>query len=281
MDWANGPYSAKAIAKSTTKAGAPPYPGEKHPVVAAAYFLKAAQLNVGSPAPGKWLLLLTVLGTVVALLRFSQFKAWLLLWLPLLFYTLSIAYGSVPIFIPVWWPFSYYNVRYGLELLPAFAVFPVLLGFELMQLAGNRKREVAIWAVLCLCFAGSYFAAWAQVPITLREARVNARTRVAMEDAIAKFLAGVPGNATLLMYQGVHVGALQRAGIPLRHVISEVNHPDWEWALLDPAHRADYVIAFQGDPVWMSVREHPDQLIEMQSISVPDQARCTIYVPRR
>ena len=37
-----------------------------------------------------------------------------------------IAYGSVPIYIPVWYPFSYYNVRYGLELLPVFAVFPAI-----------------------------------------------------------------------------------------------------------------------------------------------------------
>ena len=47
----------------------------------------------------------------------------LLLWVPLPFYTLSVAYSGVPIFMPVWWPFSFYNVRYGLELLPAFAVF--------------------------------------------------------------------------------------------------------------------------------------------------------------
>ncbi len=51
----------------------------------------------------------------------------LLLWFPLPFYAYAIAYGSVPIFVPVWYPFSYYNVRYGLELLPAFAVFSALL----------------------------------------------------------------------------------------------------------------------------------------------------------
>ena len=50
-------------------------------------------------------------------------------WLPLLvllipgpFYALSVAYGGVPIFVPAWWPFTHYNVRYGLQLLPAFAV---------------------------------------------------------------------------------------------------------------------------------------------------------------
>ena len=46
-----------------------------------------------------------------------------LLWLPLPFYVYSVAYGSVPIFIPVWFPHSWYNTRYGMEMLPAFALF--------------------------------------------------------------------------------------------------------------------------------------------------------------
>src|SRR6201999_1336581 len=46
-----------------------------------------------------------------------------LLWLPLPFYIYSVAYGSVPIFIPQLWPHSYYNSRYGMELLPALALY--------------------------------------------------------------------------------------------------------------------------------------------------------------
>ena len=44
--------------------------------------------------------------------------ALLLLWVPLPFYAYSVAYGSVPIFIPLWWPHSWYNTRYGMEMLP-------------------------------------------------------------------------------------------------------------------------------------------------------------------
>ena len=100
-----------------------------------------------------------------------------------------------------------------------------------------------------------------------------------LEDELAKFLAALPPSATLLMYQGEHVGALQQAGIPLRHVISEVSHPDWEWALLDPAHNADFIIAFKGDPVWMAAHEHRQELTELISITVPGQAKCAIYRP--
>jgi len=46
----------------------------------------------------------------------------LFLWIPVLFYALSIAYGGVPLFLPAWWPFTWYNLRYGLQLLPLFAV---------------------------------------------------------------------------------------------------------------------------------------------------------------
>src|SRR5208283_2670665 len=279
LDWANGPYSAKAIAERTTARGAAPYPGKDHVVTAALYFLKAANLNMG---PGHWgdvLFLLAQLGTAVALWRFRQYRTWLLLWVQLAFYALSIAYGSVPIFIPTWWPFSYYNARYGLELLPVFAVFPVLLAVYAAELVTKPKKKPIVWSLLALLVAASYLSIYADVPITLKEAQVNARTRMVLENELAKFLAGLPPSATLLMYQGEHVGALQQAGIPLRHVVSEVSHPDWEWALLDPAHHADFVIAFKGDPVWMAAQEHRQELTELISITVPGQAKCSIYRP--
>jgi hypothetical protein len=279
MDWANGPYSAKAIAQRTTKRDAPPYPGKDHVITAAQYFLKAAQLNVGNATGGRVMLVLALAGTAIAVWRSRQYWVLLLLWLPLIFYALSIAYGSVPIFVPVWWPFSYYNARYGLELLPVFAVFPVLVSIFIAERIGDRRREPAVWGLLLAVTAACYLSAWAETPITLREARANSRTRVAMEEGLANFLIRLPKNATLLMYEGSHVGALQRAGIPLKNVISEVSHPDWELALLDPAHHADYIVGCQGDPVWMAARQNRRELIELISISVPGQERCTTYAP--
>ena len=73
----------------------------------------------------------------------------------------------------------------------------------------------------------------------------------------------------------------KQAGIPLRNVISEVSHPDWEWALLDPAKHADIIIAFKGDPVWMAAQEHRADLTELFTITVPEQAKCAIYRANR
>jgi hypothetical protein len=279
MDWANGPYSAKAITARTTPRGAPLYPGQDRPIAAAQYFLKSAQLNMGNAVWGRVMLALTLLGTAAGIWRFQRYKVSLVLWLPLIFYAFSLAYGSIPIFVPTWWPFSYYNVRYGLQLLPAFAIFPVVLATMVAEWLKSRRRQVAAWALLVACVSGSYVTAWADVPITVREARANSRTRIAMEDALATFLSHIPRNSAILMYEGSHVGALQRAGIPLKNVISEVSHPDWEWALLEPAQKADTIVAFQGDPVWMAASQHRSELREMLTITVPGQEQCKIYAP--
>src|SRR5215472_12408383 len=88
------------------------------------FFVKTAQMDAAGERWGSWLLGASVLGTAWGWLiaRRKAFAWSLLLWLPVPFYAYSVAYSSVPIFIPPWWPHSWYNTRYGLELLPAFAL---------------------------------------------------------------------------------------------------------------------------------------------------------------
>jgi hypothetical protein len=273
LDFANGPYSAKAIAARSTFS----YPGQHNVFTAALYFLKSAKLNMGAESWAQILFVAALAGTAVAVWRFRECRTFLLLWLPLLFYALSIAYGSVPIYIPVWYPHSYYNVRYGLELLPAFAVFIPLLAAFIAEQANEAALKNAAWCVLIGVVAGSYLSAYRDAPIVLREAQVNSRGRLAVERPLANYLGELPGSATLLMYSAEHAGALQMAGIPRRHVISESEHPDWEWALLDPARHADYVVACLGDPVSLAIKPQRSEFVELLSISAPHQARCTIY----
>src|SRR6185503_19337464 len=46
LEFANGPYSAKAIEKRTQTAGNPGHPGSGNPALAALYFLKCAEDNL-------------------------------------------------------------------------------------------------------------------------------------------------------------------------------------------------------------------------------------------
>ena len=131
----------------------------------------------------------------------------------------------------------------------------------------------------------SYSRVWRAGPVCLEEAEINMKTRNQLEIQLSTWLEKLPPNASLLMYLGDHVGAVERAGIPLRQTINEGNHrvwkqptdPDglWERALADPPKYADYILAFEGDPVWQAVRDlHLRELVE---IHVTGQARAVLY----
>ncbi len=280
LEFATGPYSARAIEQRTVPASWR-HPGEHSPRVAALYFLKSVELNLGN---GRWqwpLFAAAVVGLLISFAGARRFAVWWLLWLPLPFYTLSIAYGSVPLYLPVWWPFSYYNVRYGLELLPAVATFAAVT-LESRRRASHRSLwRAAVTAVAIAVLAGSYISVWKATPTSIQEAVANSRTRIPYERALAEALGRLPRSALLLMYTGAHPGALQRADIPLRRVVNESNHPQWEQALHDPAAQVDYVVAADGDPVAQSAARHGDTLVPLAVVESSGQPRTTIYKTQR
>jgi hypothetical protein len=289
LEFANGPYSARAIQLKTAQAGFPAYPGSHNPYTAAVFFLKTAELNV---AEGRWQkvwVAALLAGSALIFLFSRRLRSMWLLWVPLLFYPLSIAYGGVPIYLPVWWPFSFYNVRYGIQLLPAFAVSVAVISYFLVTSARSpTARALAVSAPLLL-MVGSYAAIWRAQPVCLHEAWVNSRSRLALETELARQLKMLPSDSTILMYLGDHSGALQQAGIPLRRVIQEGNHrtwkqpvdPDglWERALADPSHYADYIVAIAGDPVATS--PSIPGLRSLVKIHTTGQPEVTIYSARQ
>jgi hypothetical protein len=288
LEFANGPYSARAIEKKTSVPGFPPHPGTSNLPVAAAYFAKAGLFSV---AEGNWQpawFLLALFGSVVLGLQGKQSSALLLLWLPVPFYMLSVAYGGVPIFTPDWWPHSLYNIRYGVQLLPVLAV-SLTLAFahtaNIVQTTATRRGVV----LLALGFvAASYAGAWSAQPACFREAWVNSRTRLQLERELSERLRQLPPDSSFLMYLGDHVGALQDAGISLRRSINEGNHrvwkqpsdPEglWERSLADPAPYVDFAVAAQGDTVWQALQSR--NLPTVARIEAAGQPPVTIYRTR-
>ena len=277
LEFATGPYSARAIEARSAHAGGPHYPGWHSPVVAALYFVKSAKLNLGEWSGNYTWLPVAILGAVLVLLLEPSLWPWLLLWAPLPFYALSIAYGGVPIFLPVWWPFSYYNVRYGIQLLPAVAVFVAAACYLAMSWARLPSWRRGVAAAAFALVAAAYLQAWLAVPVSLREAQVNSRDRLVLERALACRLQQLPSSATILAYVGEHSGALQRAGIPFRRTINEGNKPRFNWSLIAPGADADYVIGGAGDPVAAAVAANSRGLTPVAVLSAPGQWTVVIY----
>jgi hypothetical protein len=301
-DWlyfARGPFSAKAIELRTAAPGAwPPHPGWHNPWVALLFYLKVSELDsVLAPAWGSlWgnlVLTVAALGSVAA--WFAEKAAshrraltWvLLLWLPVPFYTWSVAYGSVPIFFPAWWPSTFYNTRYGIELLPALALG---LGFAASSAAGALERwqgpRIAqllpdiILAVLFV-FAGINAAGLVrQEPIVYTESTANLDARLPYDQAIPPLLQDLLSTfprGTVLMNTSTYPEIVAFTGIPLRQTINESDLALWRAALEAPARHAAIVVAFDGDEVDRAVKAHPEGFDVAGRFTAENQPSATVY----
>ncbi len=281
LDFLRGPYSARAIEAHTSPSGGGHYPGYHRMRVAALYFLKAAELGAVVPRAATLLFLIAIAGTAVLWLRRRHpgLVAASLLWLPLPFYAYSVAYGSVPIFIPVWWPHSWYNTRYGMELLPAFGLFAAA-AVEGLVTWRPRWASWAVGTAGALLMLNAILIVRAR-PLVFQEAVANSRTRIPFERALAAGLRGLTPGESLLMYTSEHVGAIQRAGIPLRDIINEGDYYEWGAALAQPDAKAHYVVALDGDAVAKAVAAHPQDLTLLQVICSTGQPCARIYASQR
>ena len=292
-DWlyfARGPYSAKAIEINTSVPGFPPHPGWHNPWVALIFFIKAAELDAAALAWGNMLLALSLLGTAWAWLtaRKREFQWALLLWFPAAFYAYAVSYGSVPIFLPIWWPHSWYNLRYGMEMLPAFAL---AMGFaaQIVLSAVNEFKPRAINPWWERCATGILFAIVAlNVALMLRErpqvyiegTKIISARRPYDEQippALRALLAERP-EGVVLMDTSVFPEIVAFTGIPLRQTINESDLEIYRAALAAPAAHASIILAFDGDEIDRAIQAHPQNLTAVRHFSTPGKPAGTIYV---
>jgi len=281
LDFMRGPYSAAAIDKKTSPPGAKHYRGWHNPGWALLFYTRTSQVDAAMWETGFLLMGAALAGLWLTLKKgfTGAQRAATLLWMPIPFYVYSVSYGSVPIFIPQLYPHSFYNSRYGMEMLPGLVLFAFIAIAALDGYVKATKPEVSKW----LPRAGTALAVvncavmTLTIPLVLKEGMVNATTRQAFETSVARQIESFPAGVPILMTNGDHIGALQQAGIPLKQTINEGEWSSWKAALDAPAEKADYVIAIAGDPVDKAVHEHPENLTELTVLCTTGQPCARIY----
>jgi len=235
-----GPGSPKEIQ------GAAFYPGDHNWAVAWLQFRTAAQLCLGATLP--WMALVGALGALV------KRAVWPLALLSLApaFYVWGLHSGGTPIFVPVLWPHSYYNTRYGVAILPVAA----FAAAALVAWAPRRFRALA-----CVAAIGAGIAPWLIAPrpescITWKESQVNSEARRAWTNEAAEFLRSNyrPGTGVFTTFGDI-TGIFERAGIPLRDTLTWDNWPYWPAAAARPDLflREEWAVAMGGDPVQSAI----------------------------
>jgi hypothetical protein len=317
LDFMRGPYSAPAIEKRTSPPGSKHYRGWHSPGWAILFYTRTAQVDAAAWETGFGVMAAAAIGLWIAARKRVE-RAALLLWVPLAFYVYAVAYGSVPIFIPQLYPHSYYNARYGMEMLPALALFACVAAAALeRRITGPVNASPADASLAVKSSAATGPSRWLYLvgiglavlnplamiygalllqgvaariehhpsnllanyspPLVLKEALVNATTRVPFERNLALVLDDLPPGVPILMAESDHVGALQDAGIPLRQTINESDYDSWHAALEDPAGHAAYVISFEGDAVSKAVARHPEGLQELTILCGTGQPCARVY----
>ncbi len=278
LDFMRGPNSAREIDRKTSPVGARKYFGWHDPAWSLMLYARTAQVDAAWWETG-WL--------VAAGALWGAWKAWrrklngalFLLWLPLPFYVYSISYGSVPIFIPQIYPHSFYNSRYGIEMLPVlalFATYALWLGLRALPQGGALAQRVGPPVMLLLIAVNTVLMLHA-TPLVLKEAMTNSRGRLAEDQPLAQLIAGFKPGAKILMDSGYHVGAFQMGRIPLRQTIGPGDYYQWRDALAQPASVAPYVITTAGDDLSKAIAAHPQGLTELEILCASGEKCLRIY----
>jgi len=287
LDFLRGPYSAKAVEARSATPGAPPYPALHNMPYGSIYYLCAALMDAAGRGAYP-VLALALGGLALALRRWPRNRmALLFLWIPLPFYAYSVAYGSVPIFVPPMTPHGYYHFRFGLELLPALAI-SAAVGLAALESAlvatkvawlAPRSKPAAKWMlpIALLLVLANFVLQVIYRPPVLTEALLTSSARIGLEQGIARVLEELPPGAPILMRESDYIGALQDAGIPLRQTINESDYDSWHAALQAPAEHAAYVVSFEGDAVSKAVEEHPEELQELTILCSTGQPCARVY----
>jgi hypothetical protein len=281
LDFMRGPYSPREIDRRTSPPGSHHYFGWHNPAWSLMLYARTAQVDAAAWEWG-WLVAAAALWGTWRLCR-AQLelpgRCALLLWLPRPFYVYSESYGSVPIFIPQLYPHSFYNSRYGMELLPALAIF---MAFALYQLAGILKPKQPLVArvlqpVCLMLIALNLLFMLHEIPLVLKEAMVNSRSRLAVEAPLVEQLALVPKGDPILIDNSEYIGALQTAGVPLKQTIGPSDYYRWRAAATAPARAAVLVVSTEGDAISKMIKEHPQGLTEVSILCTTGKPCVRVY----
>ncbi|HUZ46653.1 MAG TPA: hypothetical protein VMW54_08450 [Terriglobia bacterium] len=255
LQFYNGPDSAMAIYANQVATTAFRYPTDGSFLISARYYLEDLKLVIGP-----WSLELAVLGLIVWLidrrLR-SRRAAALLLLVPLPFYVQAMASAAVGLYVPTLVPGSYYNLRYGLEMLPAIALLPSFLVSS--ELPRKVRMGVLAGLILILGAQGAFMVrkGAGALPV-VTEAIRNTPCTTPADRTLVRFFARNYDGQTILMQSGKWPCVAPSLGIPYRKILDASNRKYWLQLPQGPQKWVEWIVRGTRGPVDMLMRAYPD-----------------------
>jgi len=281
LDFYNGPFSAQAIYAHQLATTAFPYPTDRKLLLSARYYLEDLKLVFGV-----WPLELAILGLVAFAVNRTAWRrgasAFLFL-VPLPFYIHALAYAGLPLYVPTLFPFTYYNLRYGTEMLPALTLFPIFVLPRTLP-KGLRYGLLAFFLALFLAQTYSLWRGGAEGLVVAREGILNTPCRSGRQQAIIRFFRDHYDGGRVLLAAGRWPCVMPEVGIHYRDTISEMNRDYWRQLIPDAGKWVEWIIRGDGDAVDRLMRAYPQAFARFElreQDSFPVERGVAIYRKRR
>jgi hypothetical protein len=277
LEFYNGPYSAMAIYAHQLATTSFRYPTDGSVLIAARYYLADLMLVIGV-----WPLALAALGWVVWAAdgrERARQSAALLFLVPFIFYIHSMAHAAVPLYVPTLFPFTFYNLRYGIEVLPAVSIFP---SFVLSSRLPSGARAVLLTVMLgTLAFQEfSLLSRGARELAVVQEGLRNNPCHTRSQQALIDFFRDRYDGRMIVVAAGKWPCLMPAVGIPFRQTISETNRRYWKKLRFGPGKEVEWIIRGDGDVVDGLMRAYPEGFRDFDSVErnqFPGEGSVEIY----
>jgi hypothetical protein len=263
LDFYRGPYSAKAIQGNAN------YPGNHYWPRAFQFYGFDAWYCAGP--------CLAVLGTlgVVAVVARRAFWPLILLLLPPAFYLWSMHSGGTPIFVPFLYSGAYYNVRYGLSILPLLAVATgAIVAVFPVRMRGKAAIAAVVIATVPWLIPPSP-ANW----IVFEEGHKNYAGHRELERQVEDYLRPRYARGSGIVTEfGATTAIYRDLGIPLRETLTGDNGALWGAAQerTNPFPHQQWAVVIAGDYAEKAVLAAGCFTLE-QSFKVNDAPEIHVY----
>jgi len=277
LEFYNGPNSAQAIYAHQVATTAFRYPTDGSILLSARYYVEDLRIILGP-----WLLVLAGLGLMMWVLerRFRTRRAATLLLLVLFpFYIQAMAGAGVALYVPTYFPHSYYNLRYGIEMLPGIA----LLASFVISPTLSRGFQTGMLAA-CLAVLGAQnvwmLAGGARKLPVVREGILNTPCKTQPDQELIDFFRSHYDGQRILMQPGEWPCVAPTLDIHFRNILSGSNRSYWRKLPNGAQKLVGWIVSGEGDPVDILMRTYPGAFTDFVPVyhrHFPQQQSITIY----
>jgi len=277
LEFYNGPYSAAAIYAHQLATTSFRYPTDGSLLISVRYYLADLMLVVGV-----WPLALAALGCVAWALEFrerARRSAALLFLIPFVFYVHAMAHAAAALYVPTLFPFTYYNLRYGIEMLPAVVIFSSFL-FSPRLRSGSRAVLLAVVLGVVAGQDASFLSQGAENVAVIQEGIRNNPCRSKREQALIHFFRARYDGRMIVVASGKWPCLMPDAGIPFRQTISETNRRYWTQLRYGPRKEVEWIIRGEGDGVDDLMRAYPEAFRDFDRVErgrFPGEGSVEVY----